>query len=99
MINPLPTIPLALSAAFLFVSLGQAVPAHAAVPVASLASGLVAQGGYGTIKGRLVWGGDTAPPQKFSVDKGMANKDPGVLRGEPRRFRMTTSSSTPRQKG
>ena len=78
MIKSLSTVPLAVSAAFFLVSLGHAPSAHAALPSAPLASGLVAQATYGTIKGRLVWGGESAPPQKFSVDKGMANKDPGV---------------------
>jgi hypothetical protein len=37
-----------------------------------------AQGAYGTIKGRLVWGGDSVPPAKNLVEVGAANKDPQV---------------------
>src|SRR5262249_23191666 len=37
-----------------------------------------AQGNYGTIKGRLVWDGDTLPPAKNLVEKGAATKDPQV---------------------
>jgi hypothetical protein len=37
-----------------------------------------AQGGFGTIKGRLVWDGATVPPAKNLVEKGAAPKDPQV---------------------
>ena len=37
-----------------------------------------AQGDYGTIKGRLVWGGSEVPPAKDPVEKGKAAKDPEV---------------------
>lgn len=50
--------------------------AGAAVPVGSLAASLPAQGNYGTIKGRLVWGGAQVPPRKNLVEKGAAPKDP-----------------------
>jgi hypothetical protein len=40
--------------------------------------GLAAEGDYGTIKGRLVWGGSEAPAQKALVSKGQATKDPAV---------------------
>lgn len=50
----------------------------AALPVASLSAGLVTQGDFGTIKGRLVWGGDQAPPPLILVAKGQATKDPSV---------------------
>jgi hypothetical protein len=40
---------------------GPAPKAQAALPVATIATVIPAQGGYGTIKGRLVWGGATAP--------------------------------------
>ena len=36
------------------------------------------QGEYGTIKGRLVWGGSEIPPAKNLVEKGKAPKDPEV---------------------
>lgn len=53
-------------------------PASAAVPVATLASGMVGQAGFGTIKGRLVYGGDQVPPAKPLIKVGEALKDPGV---------------------
>jgi hypothetical protein len=37
-----------------------------------------AQGSYGTIKGRLVWGGSDIPPAKNLVEVGQAPKDPAV---------------------
>jgi hypothetical protein len=37
-----------------------------------------AQGAYGTIKGRLVWGGNEVPPAKNLVEVGAAPKDPSV---------------------
>lgn len=46
-----------------------------------LASGqdrAVAQQEFGTIKGRLVWGGSDVPPSPVLVAKGMATKDPEV---------------------
>jgi hypothetical protein len=53
--------------------------AGAASPIsASLACGVVGQGEYGTIKGRLVWGGDTIPPVRVLEEKGKAQKDPNV---------------------
>jgi hypothetical protein len=33
---------------------------------------------FGTIKGRLVWGGDTVPAAKVLAEKGKAQKDPDV---------------------
>ena len=54
-------------------------PAPAAPPLAPLAAALTAQGGsFGTIKGRLVWGGAEAPKQEVLVEKGKAEKDPEV---------------------
>jgi plastocyanin len=38
----------------------------------------VAVAQYGTIKGRLVWGGDTAIPSAVLEEKGKADKDPNV---------------------
>ncbi len=58
-----------------------AVPpgAGAAPPIsASIACGVVGQSEYGTIKGRLVWGGDQVPPVKVLEDKGKAEKEPNV---------------------
>ncbi|QEH36866.1 hypothetical protein OJF2_54510 [Aquisphaera giovannonii] len=53
-----------------------AYPAVAATPAAGLlASSMPAQSEYGTIKGRLVWGGSEVPPEKNLVEKGKAPKD------------------------
>jgi RNA polymerase sigma factor (sigma-70 family) len=59
--------------------------AQAAPPVlGATAVGLVGQGQYGTIKGRLVWGGDQLPPVKVLAEKGKAAKDPEVYaRNQP----------------
>ncbi len=50
----------------------------AAPPVGLLASGATGQAEYGTIKGRVIWGGKEAPAQKILVMKGKAEKDPAV---------------------
>jgi hypothetical protein len=47
-------------------------------PSALLGAGRAGQGEYGTIKGRLVWGGGDVPPAKILVEKGKALKDPEV---------------------
>jgi hypothetical protein len=67
------------------ISLGLTIPvfcplsAEAAPPAASVfATGAVGQSSYGTIKGRLVWGGETVPPAVDLVEKGKATKDPNV---------------------
>ncbi len=44
----------------------------------SLSMASVGQGEYGTIKGRLVWGGDEIPPIRVLCEKGKAEKDPQV---------------------
>ena len=74
-----------------YVSIGLAIPlfcplfAQAAPPLgAVLASAAVGQGSYGTIKGRLVWGGDTAPPAEDLVAKGEAKKDPEICAKDQR---------------
>jgi hypothetical protein len=55
------------------------VPAAAEAPVAGmLAAGLVGQAQYGTIKGRLVWGGPVAPPARVEIAKGTSKKDPNI---------------------
>jgi len=51
---------------------------HAAPPVGPLAAGLTTQAGFGTIKGRLVWGGAEVPAPKVLIEKGQAPKDPQV---------------------
>jgi hypothetical protein len=43
-----------------------------------LASGLVGQGEFGTIKGRLIWGGENLPAPRILEEKGKAAKDPDV---------------------
>jgi hypothetical protein len=54
-------------------------PAGAAVvPVGTLAASLPGQGNYGTIKGKLVWGGAEAVPEKVLEPLGKAEKDPTV---------------------
>ena len=58
--------------------------AQAAPVLGATAVGLVGQGQYGTIKGRLVWGGDQLPPVKVLAEKGKAAKDPEVCaRNQP----------------
>ena len=53
-----------------------ATPASAALPSpATLALGTVGQQGFGTIKGKLVWGGDTAPEPKVLRATGKAETD------------------------
>jgi len=56
----------------------QASLATAAPPVALIAASFPAQSDYGSIKGRLVWGGADVPAAKVLVAKGMATKDPEV---------------------
>jgi hypothetical protein len=69
----------------LVVSLGLAVPilsprsAEAAPPTAGLVVfGVVGQANCGTIKGRLVWGGDNVPAPVVLVNKGQAQNNPDV---------------------
>jgi len=53
--------------------------ATAAPPAsAMLGAAAVGQADFGTIKGRLVWGGDEVPPSKVVEEKGKAQKDPEV---------------------
>src|SRR4051812_33920052 len=47
-------------------------------PVALVALSMAGQGDFGTIKGRLVWGGGDVPAIKILVEKGKAPKDPEV---------------------
>ncbi len=69
----------------ILLGLGLALWCAAAVPAVAapdagvvLAAGTVGQAGYGTVKGRLVWGGDTVPPPKVLEEQGKAQKDPDV---------------------
>src|SRR4051812_5070789 len=66
---------LALALAGLAVS---GTPSRAGSPSGVLAAGAVGQAGTGTIKGRLVWGGDQPPAPRTLVEKGKADKDPQV---------------------
>jgi hypothetical protein len=50
----------------------------AAPPVGPLAASLIAQSEYGTIKGRLIWGGSEVPKPMVLQEKGAATKDPSV---------------------
>lgn len=59
----------------LFLSAGSA---HGAGGTSLLAASVVGQAGEGSVKGRLVWGGDTIPAIETLVDKGKAGKDPDV---------------------
>jgi hypothetical protein len=53
--------------------------AAAAPPTLGLTvAALTGQGEFGTIKGRLVWGGDDIPPVKILQEKGKSQKDPDV---------------------
>jgi hypothetical protein len=52
--------------------------AQAAMPLGALGASATAQAGYGTIKGRLVWGGAKVPERKVDAPKGQAPKDPQV---------------------
>jgi hypothetical protein len=53
-------------------------PAVAAVPVGTLAASLPGQGNYGTIKGKLVWGGTEVQPPAVLQEEGKAAKDANV---------------------
>src|SRR5436190_15514570 len=53
--------------------------ADAAPPPSTLiAASILGQAEFGTIKGRLVWGGDDAPPPKVLEAMGRASKNPEV---------------------
>jgi hypothetical protein len=51
---------------------------EAAPPSVTLALGAVGQEGHGTIKGRLVWGGDAVPTEAASQPAGKAENDPAL---------------------
>ncbi len=48
------------------------------MPVNLIASYATGQGSFGSIKGKLVWGGPEAPAPKVLVGQGKADKDPAV---------------------
>ena len=61
---------------FVFAAIFVPQPVSAGLPpVGTLAVGAVGQQGYGTIKGKLVWGGDTAPEPKVLRATGKAETD------------------------
>src|SRR5208283_6053037 len=66
----------------LLLSLGARSGNAANLPVGSLAATLTAQGEYGTIKGRLIWGGSDVPPARVLIEKGRAQKDPEICARE-----------------
>ena len=69
----------ALAIAGLTIGLLSPAGAHASPPfAASLMAGPIGQAEYGTVKGRLVWGGDQVPPVRVLEQKGKAEKDPNV---------------------
>ena len=73
---------LAVSSAFLGIAGLTDDPAKAAPPVATLAASSPAQAGYGTIKGRLIWGGTGIPQPKVLQEVGKATKNPEVCAKE-----------------
>lgn len=58
------------------------LPKAATLPGRLVAPALFNQSEYGTIKGRLVWGGSEIPVPKVLVEKGKASKDPNVCAKE-----------------
>jgi hypothetical protein len=63
--------------------LGGLVPAGAGTVSAGLVGAVLAgQSEYGTIKGRLIWGGSEIPPQRNLVERGKAPKDSEVCAKE-----------------
>lgn len=54
----------------------------ASAPAGLIAISLTGQGDYGTIKGRLVWGGEEIPPTRILVEQGKAAKDGEVCAKE-----------------
>jgi hypothetical protein len=61
-----------------FKGMGLAAAGLAAALVVGSAREARAQGNYGTIKGRLVWGGEGIPKPKVDAEVGKAAKDPNV---------------------
>jgi hypothetical protein len=66
----------------MLLAVGARFASAANLPVGSLAATLAAQGEYGTIKGRLVWGGSDVPTALALIEKGRAQKDPEVCARE-----------------
>ena len=72
------SVVLAAGALVLSLSLGQGRAEAYGLPTAILGSGQAGQADYGTIKGRLVWGGSEVPPSRNLIEKGQAQKDAEV---------------------
>lgn len=59
-------------------TLAPAPAAAGTIPSSLVALSVTGQSGYGTIKGRLVWGGAEVPKAKVEAEQGKASKDPEV---------------------
>ena len=70
------------AAGLMLVALSARFVTAANLPVGSLGVTLAAEGEYGTIKGRLVWGGSDVPPARALIEKGRAQKDPEICARE-----------------
>ena len=70
------------AAGLMLVAVSARFATAANLPVGSLGMTLAAQGVYGTIKGRLVWGGSDVPPARALIEKGRAQKDPEICARE-----------------
>ena len=57
---------------------GQSQVDAAVISPGFLSGPLATQSEFGTIKGRLIWGGDQIPPARTLIEKGKAPKDPDV---------------------
>jgi hypothetical protein len=60
------------------VVLAQSTASAGVLSLGLASAGLVGQSAYGTIKGRLVWGGNDVPESKPLIEKGKSTKDPEV---------------------
>jgi len=70
------------AAGLMLVAVSARFATAANLPVGSLGVTLAAEGEYGTIKGRLVWGGSDVPPARALIEKGRAQKDPEICARE-----------------
>src|SRR3954449_7895745 len=73
-----------LPAAFALIGVLDAPPtaAGASWPVGIVGAALPGQGDFGTIKGRLTWGGGVIPPARVLVGVGQAVANPEVCAGK-----------------
>ncbi|MGC8640502.1 MAG: carboxypeptidase regulatory-like domain-containing protein, partial [Isosphaeraceae bacterium] len=78
LLSPAGRLTFALSLALGFLVRGQSRVGAAVISPGFLSEALATQSEYGTIKGRLIWGGDHIPPARALVEKGKAPKDPEV---------------------